>query len=533
MAMRAHSAVAAPIAAPARTTQRCKKSSIRAPRRRPTHVANGLFAKAVSVVRSSETTDAVYSDGDTTAYPTVLYAFREDGSCIVTNCATGKVIQKVKKGDGRLTFTADQEPVPAAVTEPVPVAAPVPEPVPVADPVTEPALESNNVVAAAVETVVDGNEARLQAIKQSLGWVKDASDAAKEKVAGAVDFAINGKPKEYKAEALDSDAQRWIDAWSSGASKEDLAKVPKSSSPSLADIEDVADDASWMAPEDGGAKPSPTMQTCDEDDQAAMESVLNRNVAACDIDEVDKNLAFADFGAKTGKKAAFFDLDGTLCASNIVSQYVVAKLANMPAWLKALWVPFYACKCLVYLIVDKFSRTAFNNMFFGDFAGMDASGEAKDAMATLVYDRYTAPRVFPAAVEAIAALKREGYDVVLVTGSVDFVVEPLAKELGASRVIANVLEEESGKFTGRLVGPAVADDEKRVRIEAFAEEAGYDLAGCAAYGDSYSDLPMLSCVGEPRVVSPSNSLRVKAQDEGWPVLEWGVETAGEGTPVAA
>ena len=517
MAMRAHSAVAAPIAAPARTTQRCKKSSIRAPRRRPTHVANGLFAKAVSVVRSSETTDAVYSDGDKTTLPTVLYAFREDGSCIVTNCATGKVIQKVKKGDGRLTFTADQEPVP----------------VPVADPVTEPALESNNVVAAAVETVVDGNEARLQAIKQSLGWVKDASDAAKEKVAGAVDFAINGKPKEYKAEALDSDAQRWIDAWSSGASKEDLAKVPKSSSPSLADIEDVADDASWMAPEDGGAKPSPTMQTCDEDDQAAMESVLNRNVAACDIDEVDKNLAFADFGAKTGKKAAFFDLDGTLCASNIVSQYVVAKLANMPAWLKALWVPFYACKCLVYLIVDKFSRTAFNNMFFGDFAGMDASGEAKDAMATLVYDRYTAPRVFPAAVEAIAALKREGYDVVLVTGSVDFVVEPLAKELGASRVIANVLEEESGKFTGRLVGPAVADDEKRVRIEAFAEEAGYDLAGCAAYGDSYSDLPMLSCVGEPRVVSPSNSLRVKAQDEGWPVLEWGVETAGEGTPVAA
>ena len=181
MAMRAHSAVAAPIAAPARTTQRCKKSSIRAPRRRPTHVANGLFAKAVSVVRSSETTDAVYSDGDTTTLPTVLYAFREDGSCIVTNCATGKVIQKVKKGDGRLTFTADQEPVPAAdpVTEPVPAAVPVPEPVPTADPVTEPALESNNVVAAAVETVVDGNEARLQAIKQSLGWVKDASDAAK------------------------------------------------------------------------------------------------------------------------------------------------------------------------------------------------------------------------------------------------------------------------------------------------------------------------------------------------------------------
>ncbi len=526
MAMRAHSAVAAPIAAPARAAQRgrARRGQIRPSKSRHSVVASGLLAKALSTVRSSDATDVVYADGEKVTYPTVLYAFREDGSCVVTNCATGKVIQRVR-GDGNAIDFASQTEEPVAA--PAPVAAPTPAPVavPTAASSTPAPAPMNNVV----EATGDGNESRLQAIKQSLGWL----DVAKEKVAGAVDFAINGKPKEYKTTALDSDAQRWIDAWSSGASKEDLAKVPKSKSPSLADIEDVADDSSWMAPSAVGAKPSPTMQTCDEDDQAAMESVLNRNVAACDIDEVDKNLAFADFGAKTGKKAAFFDLDGTLCASNIVSQYVVAKLANMPAWLKALWVPFYACKCLVYLIVDKFSRTAFNNMFFGDFAGMDASTEAKDAMATLVYDRYTAPRVFPAAVEAIAGLKREGYDVVLVTGSVDFVVEPLAKELGASRVIANVLEEESGKFTGRLVGPAVADDEKRVRIEAFAEEAGYDLAGCAAYGDSYSDLPMLSCVGEPRVVSPSNSLRVKAQDEGWPVLEWGVETAGEGTPVAA
>ena len=505
MAMRAHSAVGAPIAAPARAAQRGRahRGQIRPAKSRHSVVASGLLAKALSTVRSSDATDVVYADGEKVTYPTVLYAFREDGSCVVTNCATGKVIQRVRGDGNAIEFTSQTE---------EPVAAPAP---------------MNNVVGA----TGDGNESRLQAIKQSLGWL----DVAKEKVAGAVDFAINGKPKEYKTVALDSDAQRWIDAWSSGASKEDLAKVPKSKSPSLADIEDVANDSSWMAPSAVGAKPSPTMQTCDEDDQAAMESVLNRGVAACDIDEVDKNLAFAEFGAKTGKRAAFFDLDGTLCASNVVSQYAVAKLANMPTWLKLFWVPFYACKCLVYLIVDKFSRTAFNNMFFGDFAGMDASEKAKAEMARLVYERYTSPRVFPAAVEAIAGLRRDGYDVVLVTGSVDFVVEPLAKAIGASHVIANALEEKDKKFTGKLVGPAVADDEKRVRIEAYARGAGYDLSKCAAYGDSYSDLPMLECVGDPRCVSPQNSLRIKAQKEGWPVLEWGAETTGEngGAPVAA
>ena len=524
MAMRAHSAVGAPIAAPARAAQRGRahRGQIRPAKSRHSVVASGLLAKALSTVRSSDATDVVYADGEKVTYPTVLYAFREDGSCVVTNCATGKVIQRVRGDGNALDFTSDftsqtEEPVAA----PAPVAAPTP-----ASSTPAPA-PMNNVVGA----TGDGNESRLQAIKQSLGWL----DVAKEKVAGAVDFAINGKPKEYKTVALDSDAQRWIDAWSSGASKEDLAKVPKSKSPSLADIEDVANDSSWMAPSAVGAKPSPTMQTCDEDDQAAMESVLNRGVAACDIDEVDKNLAFAEFGAKTGKRAAFFDLDGTLCASNVVSQYAVAKLAKMPAWLKLFWVPFYACKCLVYLIVDKFSRTAFNNMFFGDFAGMDASEKAKAETARLVYDEYTSPRVFPAAVEAIAGLRRDGYDVVLVTGSVDFVVEPLAKAIGASHVIANALEEKDEKFTGKLVGPAVADDEKRVRIEAYARGAGYDLSKCAAYGDSYSDLPMLECVGDPRCVSPQNSLRIKAQKEGWPVLEWGAETTGEngGAPVAA
>ena len=216
----------------------------------------------------------------------------------------------------------------------------------------------------------------------------------------------------------------------------------------------MANDSSWMAPSAVGAKPSLTMQTCDEDDQAAMESVLNRGVAACDIDEVDKNLAFAEFGApKTGKRAAFFDLDGTLCASNVVSQYAVAKLANMPAWLKLFWVPFYACKCLVYLIVDKFSRTAFNNMFFGDFAGMDASEKAKAEMARLVYDEYTSPRVFPAAVEAIAGCDATGTTSSWSPEASISSWSPSPRPSAPRTLIANALEEKDEKFTGKLVGP--------------------------------------------------------------------------------
>ena len=120
MAMRAHSAVAAPIAVPARAAQRGRahRGQIRPSKSRHSVVASGLLAKALSTVRSSDATDVVYADGEKVTYPTVLYAFREDGSCVVTNCATGKVIQRVR-GDGNAIDFASQTEEPVAAPAPV------------------------------------------------------------------------------------------------------------------------------------------------------------------------------------------------------------------------------------------------------------------------------------------------------------------------------------------------------------------------------------------------------------------------------
>jgi phosphoserine phosphatase len=102
----------------------------------------------------------------------------------------------------------------------------------------------------------------------------------------------------------------------------------------------------------------------------------------------------------------------------------------MPPWVKCLWVPYYAVKCVLYLVVDKFNRSAFNALFVNDFKGLSASEESKTAMAALIQKKYLAERVFPAAAAAVAALKRDDFRVVLVTGSLDFIIAPLAASLG-------------------------------------------------------------------------------------------------------
>ena len=40
------------------------------------------------------------------------------------------------------------------------------------------------------------------------------------------------------------------------------------------------------------------------------------------------------------------------------------------------------------------------------------------------------------------------------------------------------------------------------------------------YSDSFTDLPMLERVGQPRVVAPDPRLRRVARKRGWPILRW-------------
>ena len=113
-----------------------------------------------------------------------------------------------------------------------------------------------------------------------------------------------------------------------------------------------------------------------------------------------------------------------------------------------------------------------------------------------------------------------GREVVLVTGSIDFLMAPLAEHLGASHVEAPGLVTEGGRFTGALDGPPVGAEEKRRRVLAYAASVGIDMAGSFAYGDSIADLPMLEAVGHPVAINPDKALAAEAGRRGWPIERW-------------
>lgn len=227
-------------------------------------------------------------------------------------------------------------------------------------------------------------------------------------------------------------------------------------------------------------------------------------------------------------KAAFFDVDGTLARSNVVAPYVLYTTRNM-GWLQKSWyLPWTLLCCAFYLIVDRLNRDWFNTLFYRSYAGMPVL--EKDRMANYVHEYYMKPRVFPQALELIESLRREGHRIVLVTGSLDFLVAPLAYELGVDHVLAARMVERDGYLTGRLDGPPMSGEEKAVRLTQYACDHSMDLSQCRAYGDSYADLPMLLSVGYPEVVCGDRRLVRVAASRSWPCSSFSVPDAALSSP---
>ena len=218
------------------------------------------------------------------------------------------------------------------------------------------------------------------------------------------------------------------------------------------------------------------------------------------------------------KTAAFFDVDGTLLKSTIVHYYIWMRSAQAPFLLKHLWLIGFLPKIVYYLILDRVSRPRFNEVFYRNYRGMNVT-DIKE-LSTSMFEAYIRPKIFSEAVSQIQEHKEQGTAVVLVTGSLNFIAQPIADYLTVDSVLAPQLHEKDGQFTGELTTVPLIGEEKANTIRAYAEQHEISLEDSYAYGDSQSDLPMLECVGNPAVVNPGKALREKALTSGWEMHEW-------------
>jgi len=141
--------------------------------------------------------------------------------------------------------------------------------------------------------------------------------------------------------------------------------------------------------------------------------------------------------------------------------------------------------------------------------------------AAAFYREILKPRLAPKILAKVNEHKDRGHHLVLISGSIRYMLEPVARDLGFEHLLCTDLEESAnGMLTGKPEGPLCLDTTKRRLATELAQRTGIDLARSYAYGNHQADLPLLELVGFPHAVEPSRPLLKVAVARNWPILAY-------------
>lgn len=213
---------------------------------------------------------------------------------------------------------------------------------------------------------------------------------------------------------------------------------------------------------------------------------------------------------------AFYDLDGTLVESNVVTQYRYYAGRVPSASEKAARFAELLVKAPLLVGTELYSRSMFNQVFYRLYRGMRREWLEESAIG--LFESVFRPAIYRGAKELVAADAAEGFRTVLVTGSPEFAIGSLVRYFGFDEVIANRLVFADGVATGAIAPPVLAGNEKVEAIRGLCRRYNVEAERSKAYSDSMSDLPMLEAVGRPVATNPGRRLRQIAERRGWTVL---------------
>ena len=139
------------------------------------------------------------------------------------------------------------------------------------------------------------------------------------------------------------------------------------------------------------------------------------------------------------------------------------------------------------------------------------------ALARECFDVTLRDSIAPNISTLIHTHRNEGRTVIIMSGSLSFLVELFHEYLQTDIMVADQLEVEDGRFTGNRVGLRPYAENKAALAQALATEHGFDLSSSYAYGNHHSDVYKLEIFGNPVAVNPDRVLRRIAAERNWQV----------------
>jgi HAD superfamily hydrolase (TIGR01490 family) len=208
---------------------------------------------------------------------------------------------------------------------------------------------------------------------------------------------------------------------------------------------------------------------------------------------------------------AAFDLENTLIASNVVASYSWLATRRLPPTDRARFVAQMLRDGPGLLRLDTRDRSDFLRHFYRRYE--HAPVDQIDADSWQMFSDLILAKSFPAGIRRVRQHRALGHRTVLITGALDFVVEPLRPLF--DDIVCASLESKDGRYTGGMTAVPPTGEARAQAMADYAKAEGLSLDESVAYADSASDLPMLEAVGFPVAVNPETRLSTLARKRGW------------------
>jgi fatty acyl-CoA reductase len=214
---------------------------------------------------------------------------------------------------------------------------------------------------------------------------------------------------------------------------------------------------------------------------------------------------------------AAFDLENTLVGANVVSTYAWLATKRLPTDERLRFLARTLAEAPSLLALERKDRSDFLRLFYRRYQGAPVDQIHDDAAEML--SGLILARSFPAGIRRVREHRRLGHRTVLITGSLDFVVEPLRPLF--DDIVCARMSVADGAYTGELAQVPPSSESRAQALADYADAHGLDLGEAVAYADSTSDLPMLEAVGFPVAVNPETRLATVARKRGWLIEHFG------------
>jgi HAD superfamily hydrolase (TIGR01490 family) len=200
-------------------------------------------------------------------------------------------------------------------------------------------------------------------------------------------------------------------------------------------------------------------------------------------------------------RLAVFDFDGTLLRGNSWQIFLWWSFARWPTRSPFVFMALAARQARLL------TGARLRDVALRPLRGLDAAavGELGDS----VFRSRLRRRLRLAARREVAAARANGMVPVIATSAFDFLVAPVAVDLGVKDVISTKLAYTNGVCLGCTLKPEPRAEQKAAALRRHFASRDIDWERSTAFSDELEDLPLLMCVGQGTLVGwrgprPSN-----------------------------